>query len=115
MPIYDYECKECGSKIIDIYQSIHSEALTRCDSCGTNSLERIIFCPYVSVKGEPTTIGHLAERNSQKMGKSKVEDCTAKDKESKKKQMAEAKKEFNSKLGKMNENQKRRYIEDGKI
>lgn len=115
MPRYDYECDECGFKINDVYQSMTDKPLTRCKNCKKNKLRRVIFSPHVFVRGEPTTMGQLAERNGQKMGKSKVDEMTLKDKESKKESLAEAKKEMRSKINSMNQNQKERYIENGKM
>ncbi|MEY4334820.1 MAG: Zinc ribbon domain [Bacteroidota bacterium] len=115
MPTYDYECSNCGHKIVDFYQSINSEAITYCNECKQNTLERLIFSPYIAVKGEAKTIGQLAERNSNKFGKSQVEDKINKDKESKQQALKEAKKEIRSKINSMSETQKRRYIEDGKV
>lgn len=115
MPTYDYECSNCGYKMTDVYQSIKSDALTKCENCKESTLSRILFCPHVFVKGEVRTLGQLAEKNSKKMGKLQVEEKILADKESKKKALKEAKNEINSKVGKMTEAQKRRYIEDGKI
>jgi putative FmdB family regulatory protein len=115
MPKYDYECENCNHKLIDIYQPFDSDSLTKCENCGQNSLRRIIYCPYISVKGEIKTIGQLAESNSKKMGKTLVEEKTLKDKENKKQALKDAKKELRSKINKMSSDQTRRYIEDGKI
>lgn len=115
MPRYDYECDECGFKINDVYQSMTDKPLAHCKNCKKNKLRRVIFSPHVFVRGEPTTMGQLAERNSQKIGKSKVDEMTLKDKENKKESLAEAKKEMRSKINSMNQNQKERYIENGKM
>ncbi len=114
MPIYDYECEYCGHQVKDVYQSFKSDPLTLCEQCGRNTLSRIPYAPHVFVKGEPTTLGQLAEKNSSRMGKAMVEDSNAKDKESKKSALAEAKKEMRSKINKMNPIEKQRYIRDGK-
>jgi putative FmdB family regulatory protein len=113
MPRYDYECSNCGNKLEDVYQQITDNPLKKCKSCNKKTLERVIFAPHVYVRGEATTIGHLAERNSEKMGKSQVQEKTLQDKESKKEALKEAKKEMHSKINSMNANQKRRYIENG--
>ena len=115
MPKYDYKCENCKHKLIDVYQSFDSESLTKCEKCGQESLNKIIYCPYISVKGEIKTVGQLAESNSKKMGKTLVEEKTLKDKEDKKEALKDAKKEMRSKINKMTSDQARRYIEDGKI
>ena len=113
MPTYDYECSNCGNKLEDIYQKITDNPLKKCSNCNKNTLERVIFAPHVYVRGEATTIGQLAERNSAKMGKLQVQEKTLKDKDSKKTALKEAKKEMHSKINKMNEAQKTRYIDNG--
>jgi putative FmdB family regulatory protein len=114
MPNYDYKCSNCEYEMTDVYQSIKSDSLVRCSNCEKDTLYRVIHIPYVFVKGEPTTVGQLAEKNSKKMGKTKVQELSLKDKDSKKEALKEAKKEIRSKINSMNEEQKRRYIEDGK-
>lgn len=114
MPNYDYKCNSCGYEMNDVYQSIKSEALVTCSNCQKDSLYRVIHIPHVFVKGEPKTIAQLAEKNSKKMGKTMVEEKFFRDKESKKTALDEAKKEIHSKINSMGEEQKRRYIEDGK-
>ena len=113
MPRYDYECSACGHKIEDVYQDIKDSPLKKCGNCKKHKLERVIFAPHVFVRGEPTTMGQLAERNSAKMGKSQVQEKRLQDKESKKQALSEAKKEMNSKISRMNSTQKTRYIENG--
>lgn len=115
MPKYDYECENCNYKIIDIYQSFDSESLIKCINCGQDSLNKIIYCPHISIKGEAKTVAQLAERNSKKMGKTLVDEKTLKDKEDKKEALKDAKKEMRAKINKMSSDQSRRYIEDGKI
>jgi putative FmdB family regulatory protein len=115
MPTYDYECHSCGYKMLDVYQPITSEALTYCTNCENHSLYRVIHAPYVAIKGSPATVGQLAELNSKKMGKSKVEELSLRDKDNKKEALKEAKAEIRSKINSMNDNQKRKYIEDGTL
>lgn len=110
---YDYQCEDCNNKVIDVYQGILDRPDTKCQLCGSLNYHRVIYAPTVFVRGEPTTLGQLAESNSKKMGKSKVEDLVGKDKSSKKTALKEARKELNSNLNKMTELQKKRYIENG--
>lgn len=109
---YDYMCKFCSHKLIDCYQNIRDKPYTKCDACGEHGLERIIYSPTVFCKGEPTTLGQLAEQNSKKMGKYQLEEKSLKDKEDKKGALSEARKEL-KKMGGMSDEQKRRYIENG--
>lgn len=114
MAVYDYLCKNCDAELKDVRQSIKDRPLTACDVCKTHGLERVIFPPQVFVRGEASTIGQLAERNSKKIGKYEAQERSLKDKDLKKKALGEAKKEMRSKLNSMSESQKQRYIEDGR-
>lgn len=117
MPRYDYKCQnpDCDHSLIDVIQSFYDDAFTKCEKCNQNTLERVLYTPYFTIKNDPTTIGQLAERNSQKMGKIQIDDKYHSDKEAKKQALSEAKKEMRSKINKMSEAKKRRYIEDGEI
>ena len=69
MPTYDYECSECGY-YKEVFQKFSEKPLVRCPECKKHKFRRVILnAPHVSVKGEPTTIQHLADRNTQKLGK----------------------------------------------
>lgn len=72
MPRYDYECSKCGH-IEEVYQSFHDEPLKKCPSCKKNKFHRIITSVNFTIKGEPTTLGQLAEKNTKKMGKELVQ------------------------------------------
>ena len=41
MPTYDYKCDKCGHEF-ETYQSMKDEKLTKCPSCGENTLKRLI-------------------------------------------------------------------------
>ncbi len=41
MPTYQYQCKNCGHQLEE-FQSMTEPPLTRCPSCGTESLARIM-------------------------------------------------------------------------
>lgn len=41
MPTYDYKCDNCGHSF-DVYQSMKADKLTKCPSCGENTLKRLI-------------------------------------------------------------------------
>ena len=65
------------------------------------------------MRKEATTIGQLADRNAKKLGKGEVSERDAKKKESSVDALKEAKKELNTKISKMSESQKQRFIENG--
>ncbi|MEO8210461.1 MAG: zinc ribbon domain-containing protein [bacterium] len=41
MPTYEYKCNNCGHEF-EIYQSMKDEKLTKCPSCGQETLKRLI-------------------------------------------------------------------------
>ena len=51
MPIYEYECKECGHQL-DALQGINEQILSECPACNTTSLKRLISAPNFRLKGE---------------------------------------------------------------
>ena len=50
MPIYEYECKECGH-IFDALQKMSDDALTDCPDCGNPSLRKLLSAPNFRLKG----------------------------------------------------------------
>lgn len=62
--IYQYECE--NGHFVEVTQSIHDEALTKCPTC-QGKTERVIT-GGLGFMGDPKTIGSLAERNVSKMG-----------------------------------------------
>ena len=115
MPLYDYECNACGCEVHDSYESMHDDRRTECPSCERNTLE-VVFnvAPHVTVVGEANTIGQLADRNSKKMGKTKIQELTA-EREKHKDPAKKEKMELRKKINKMTPKQKQDYIHDGKI
>lgn len=73
----------------------------------------MIYAPISFMRRDPTTIGQLADRNAKRLGKSEISERESKDVDSKKNAMKQAKKELTSRINKMNDDQKRRYIENG--
>ncbi len=110
---YDYVCKTCNHEMYDVVQSVKDKPLKRCPECKKHTLERVISAPTVFFKGEPTTLGQLAEKNAKSMGKTLIEEKEGKNKVGKKDALREAKTELNRKINKMSESQRQRYIENG--
>ena len=66
MPTYDYLCNECGCE----FEQFHGFNKTPepC-KCGSSDIKIVINqVPMGFVKGEPTTLGQLAESNTKNMG-----------------------------------------------
>jgi putative FmdB family regulatory protein len=117
MPTYDYLCNDCGCE----FERVHGFGKTPepCQ-CGSSNIKIVINqAPMSFVKGEPTTLGQLAESNTKKMGhyelqdkRGKHEEGNLKNKKSKEwweKSGSASKSEIN----KMSKTQKARYIKDG--
>lgn len=113
MPTYEYRCSGCGHGF-EIVQSMKDKTKRKCPQCGKNRLERVLGTPLVFTKGEPQTIKHLAERNTERMGKYELGDKIGEVEEANKKAVGNksvgaSKKE----IRKMTPEQKKRYIEKG--
>lgn len=111
---YRYRCTNCENEF-DVKMSIKDKPLKKCKLCNKKTLERIIFSPQAFVRQEVKTIGQLAERNAKKLGKDEVQERELKNKDQTKEAMKQARKELNAKLGKMNDTQRNRFIQDGRI
>lgn len=49
MPIYEYECRKCGSHI-EAFQKVTDKPLAKCRKCG-GRLEKLISAPAIQFKG----------------------------------------------------------------
>lgn len=67
MPIYCYLCKNCPSKF-EVYQDFHDKPKKVCPKCHKHSLYRNCSSVYAAIRKDPSTIEHIADRNTQKMG-----------------------------------------------
>ena len=77
------------------------------------TLERLIsggLQPFV--RGEATTLGQLAEQNTKKMGRYELQEKRAKNKEDTDAGLKRHQEEIKL-IGKMNETQKARYVDNG--
>ena len=75
MPIYEYECAECGHRL-EAIQKVSEAALTVCPTCGKAELRRLISAAGFQLKGS----GWYATdyKNSGKKKDSKSESKTDK-------------------------------------
>lgn len=105
MPVYEYRCA-CQHEF-EIEQSLSDKVLTSCPVCGQENLERLISRTLGFCRQEAKTLQQLAERNTKK-DKGKAQEMTEQHNRKNEKAIKELKK-----LGGMNEESKRRYIERG--
>ena len=68
MPTYEYQCDNCDHNF-EIQQGMEDKPKKRCPQCHKMKLYRVVSLLYVSVKQEPKTLGHAAQRNTEEMGK----------------------------------------------
>ena len=50
MPIYEYQCEECGHKLEKL-QKISDEPLKSCPQCGNQSLKKLVSAAAFRLKG----------------------------------------------------------------
>lgn len=114
MPTYDFECEPCAYHT-EIRQGLHDPSTLECPICGQQTLNKIfITAPIMFVRGEPTTIGHLAERNTEKMSKTELEAKIEGDKLQKKvSSELQKKREQHRKIQSMTPEQTTHYIKTG--
>ena len=84
MPIYEYECRECGSRL-DALQKISDPPLRDCPECRQPVLKKLVSAPHFRLKGSgwyETDFKHGGERKSDQnaeSGESKVSSEGGKD------------------------------------
>jgi len=113
MPIYDYECRDCGAEVGDVFQKVTDPELTTCPLCNEEGLFRVVTGGLHSFMAGSNTIGSIADRNTR-LNKNKINEMEAMKREANPKpekpwhhqQGNKSLKEIN----KMSETQKTRYI-----
>ena len=117
MPIYDYECKDCGAEVSDVFQKVTDPELKKCDDCGKDSLYRVITGGLHSFIAGSDTIGSVADKNSR-INKNKINEMEAMKRESQPKIEKPWHHEHTTKsakdINKMSDKQKTKYIMEGK-
>ena len=70
MPTYDFECSICHA-VDEVIQSMDAPSELDCPMCNEKAaFKKVFLTPPISfIRGEPTTIGQLADKNSRAMGK----------------------------------------------
>ena len=73
MPLYDFECEPCAY-YAEIKQGPNDPSIIECPLCGEKNLKKVyINSPAFFVRGEPSTIGQVMDRNTEKMGKYEIQ------------------------------------------
>ena len=115
MPTYDYECENC-EHTFEIFQSFSEPQKKKCPACSKYKLYKVISEPIIIIKGVPSTLGQLAEKNSKRLGKNKIQEAAAKKENSKPKEPWYVKEGNASRreIQNMTREQKAQYIKKGK-
>ncbi|MYA30314.1 MAG: zinc ribbon domain-containing protein [Gammaproteobacteria bacterium] len=50
MPIYEYQCRECGYRL-DALQKMSDPRLRDCPACGRPALKKLVSAPHFRLKG----------------------------------------------------------------
>jgi putative FmdB family regulatory protein len=112
MPLYDFECEPCAY-YTEIRQGPEDPDVHECPFCASNTLKKVfINAPSISVIGEPTTVKHLADRNTKKMGRYELESKNAKNNSEQYKEAKKAR-DQRRKINSMTQEQKIKWIKEG--
>lgn len=68
MPIYEYQCTECGNRS-EAMQRISDPPLTTCENCG-GELKKLISAPAFQFKGSGWYVTDYADKKGKGEGKS---------------------------------------------
>lgn len=117
MPIYDYECKNCGAEFSDVFQKVTDPELKKCSACNQDTLYRVVTGGLHSFMAGSNTIGSLADKNTR-LNKNKINEMEVKKRESQPQVEKPWHHEHATKslkdINKMTNAQKTKYIMEGK-
>ena len=51
MPIYEFQCADCGAKKEILFRSGDETVEMKCDKCGSENLHRVMSCASFSISG----------------------------------------------------------------
>ena len=69
MPLYEYECDNCGHRF-EVIQKFSDDPLTACPKC-SGSVRKLVSSPAIQFKGSGWYITDYAKKNSTGAGTSK--------------------------------------------
>jgi putative FmdB family regulatory protein len=87
MPIYEYECQKCNTRL-EVFQKINDKPPTRHQKCG-GKWERLISAPAIQFKGDGWYVTDYAKATKKETAESEP---TTEKKAEKKKESSPAKK-----------------------
>ena len=117
MPIYDYECRDCGAEVSDVFQKVTDPELTTCPLCNEEGLFRVVTGGLHSFMAGSATVGSIADKNT-KRDRNKINEEHHKKLESnpqpKKHWYQEQGNKTRKEINKMTTEQQKRYIMEGR-
>jgi putative FmdB family regulatory protein len=78
MPLYEYECESCGSRLEHIHQKFSDPRLEECPKCG-GKLRKLISSPAFQFKGSGWYVTDYARKGEGKEAKSDKDSKDSKD------------------------------------
>ena len=112
MPIYDFECKKCAY-YTEITQRMDDPSEHDCPHCGKKTLVKVLINPpAMFVRGSPQTIGQLADRNTENMGRYELQE-KAHEHGMKQDKKAKETRDTHRKINSMTPEQKLKWIRTG--
>ncbi len=114
MPNYDFECEPCCYHT-EIFMTFNEyENIKECPVCGQKTLKRVILgVPNLLVRGNPTTIGQLADENTRKMGHYEKQEKENKDRGNGLTSEQKTKRQQHQKIVSMTPEQQVKWIREG--
>ena len=112
MPLYDFECSRCAY-YTEIRQGVDEPSTHQCPHCGEDTLVKVfINSPAFFVRGEPNTVGQLADKNSRNMGTYEKQDKDHKNHTNNNPEHRK-KRDTHRKINSMTQKQKLKWIKEG--
>lgn len=65
MPIYEYQCENCG-KIAEFFQNIKDEPVQTCPDCQKDALKKIVSSTSFQLKGTGWYVTDIRDKNKPK-------------------------------------------------
>lgn len=62
MPLYEYQCSDCG-QLLEVIQKFSDEPLSTCTDCG-GRVERLLSAPAIQFKGAGWYVNDYAKKNN---------------------------------------------------
>ena len=95
MPIYEYECKNCGY-CHEVLQKINDPLLTDCPSCGKSALKKMVSAASFRLSGSGWYETDFKSDNKRNLAKSDSKEAKKEDKKTDDKKSTNTKKDKKS-------------------